>query len=45
MSVSDNRREEMPSEAVTRGVLEKKVSLQILQSSQRNTCARVSFLI
>ena len=33
------------SEAATRGVLCKKVFLQISQNSQENTCARVSFLI
>ena len=32
-------------EAATRGVLCKKVFLEILQNSQENTCARVSFLI
>ena len=31
------------SEAATRGVLRKKVFLEILQTSQENTCARVSF--
>ena len=31
--------------AVTRGVLEKKVFLEISQNSQENTCDRVSFLI
>ena len=35
----------MPPEAATRGVLLKKVFLKILQNSQKNTCARVSFLI
>ena len=34
-----------PTEAVTKGVLYKKVLLQISQNSQENTCARVSFLI
>ena len=29
----------------TRGVLSKKVFLEILQNSRENTCARVSFLI
>ena len=33
------------TEAVTRGVLCKKVFLEISQNSQENTCARVSFLI
>ena len=33
------------TEAATRGVLEKKVFLEISQNSQENTCARVSFLI
>ena len=33
------------TEAATRGVLCKKVILEISQSSQGNTCARVSFLI
>ena len=32
-------------EAATGGVLYKKVFLKILQNSQENTCARVSFLI
>ena len=32
-------------EAATRGVLWKKVFLEILQNSQENTCTRVSFLI
>ena len=32
------------SEAATRGVLCKKVFLEISQNSQENTCARVSFL-
>ena len=32
-------------EAATRGVLCKKVFLEISQNSQENTCARVSFLI
>ena len=32
-------------EAATRGVLIEKVFLEILQNSQENTCARVSFLI
>ena len=39
---SKNKR---PSEAATRGVLWKKVFLEISQNSQENTCARVSFLI
>ena len=34
-----------PSEAASRGVLLQKVFLEISQSSQENTCARVSFLI
>ena len=33
------------SEAATRGVLYKEVFLEILQNSQENTCARVSFLM
>ena len=33
------------TEAATRGVLFKKVFLEISQNSQENTCARVSFLI
>ena len=33
------------SETVIRGVLWKKVILEISQNSQENTCARVSFLI
>ena len=33
------------SEAATRGVLCKKVFLEISQNSQENTCTRVSFLI
>ena len=33
------------TEAATRGVLCKKVFLEISQNSQENTCARVSFLI
>ena len=33
------------TEAATRGALCKKVFLEISQSSQENTCARVSFLI
>ena len=33
------------SEAATRGVLCKKVFLEISQNSQEKTCARVSFLI
>ena len=32
-------------EAATRGVLWKKVLLEILQNSQENTCARASFLL
>ena len=32
-------------EAATRGVLCKKVFLEISQNSQENTCVRVSFLI
>ena len=35
----------MFAEAATRGVLQKKVFLEISQNSQENTCARVSFLI
>ena len=33
------------TETATRGVLYKKVCLEISQNSQENTCARVSFLI
>ena len=33
------------TEAATAGVFLKKVSLDILQNSQENTCARVSFLL
>ena len=33
------------TEAATRGVLWEKVFLEISQNSQKNTCARVSFLI
>ena len=33
------------TEAATRGVLYKKVFLEISQYSQENTCARASFLI
>ena len=33
------------TEAATRGVLLKKVILEISQNLQENTCARVSFLI
>ena len=33
------------AEAATRGVLWKKVFLEIWQNSPENTCARVSFLI
>ena len=33
------------SETATRGVLCKKVFLEISQNSQENTCARASFLI
>ena len=33
------------TEAAARGVLQKKMFLEILQNSQENTCARVSFLI
>ena len=33
------------SEAASRGVLYKKVFLEISQNSQGNTCAKVSFLI
>ena len=33
------------TEADIRGVLLKKVFLEILQNSQKDTCARVSFLI
>ena len=33
------------TEAATEGVLWEKMFLKILQNSQENTCARVSFLI
>ena len=33
------------SKVATRGVLKKKVLLEILQNSQKSTCARVSFFI
>ena len=33
------------AEAATKGVLEEKVFLEILQNSLENTCARVSLLI
>ena len=33
------------TEPTTGGVLKKKVALEILQNSQENTCAKVSFLI
>ena len=33
------------TEAVTRGVLLKRVFVEIWQNSQENTCARASFLI
>ena len=39
------RRKRSKTEAATRGVLCKKVFLEISQNSQGNTCARVSFLI
>ena len=35
----------MFAEAATRGILQKKVFLEISQNSHENTCARVSFLI
>ena len=35
----------MSDKAATRGVLEKKVFLEISQNSQENTCARAFFLI
>ena len=37
--------EPLSAEAATRGVLRKKVFLEIWQNLQENTCARVSFLI
>ena len=43
LSILKNIYELLP-EAATRGVLYKKVFLQISQNSQENTCARVSFL-
>ena len=33
------------AEAATGGILEENVFLEISQNSQKNTCARVSFLI
>ena len=33
----------MMTEAATKGVLHKKLFLKILQNSQENTCARVSY--
>ena len=36
--------EQVCPEAATRGVLQKKVFLEISQNSQENTCVRVSFL-
>ena len=41
----ENTRTLKNAEAATRGVLQKKVFLQMLQKSQENTCTRVSFLI
>ena len=41
---SSNENED-PAEAAARGVLWKKLFLEISQNSQVNTCARVSFLI
>ena len=38
-------RNRLSAEAATRGVLCKKVFLEISQNSQENTCDRVSFLI
>ena len=35
----------MELEATTRGILSKKVFLEISQNSQENTCSRASFLI
>ena len=35
----------LPTEAANKGVLYKKVFLEILQNSLENTCAKVSFLI
>ena len=32
------------TEAATRGVLQKKLLLKMLQNSQENTCARVNFI-
>ena len=33
------------TEAVTRGVVQEKVFLEILQNSQENTCTKASFLV
>ena len=44
-SAKRNKRYNKCSEAATRGVLWKKVFLEISQNSQQNTCGRVSFLI
>ena len=35
----------LKTEAATRGVLRKKLFLEISQNSQENTCARISLLI
>ena len=35
----------LDTEAATEGVLYEKMFLEILQNSQENTCAKVSFLI
>ena len=45
MSIQSNRFSEKDLEAATRGVLYKKVFLEISQNSQENNRARVSFLI
>ena len=37
--------DEIFAAAATRGILEKKTYLKILQNSQENTCSRVSFLV
>ena len=46
LTISKTVLHNLPStKAATRGVLYKKVFLEISQNSQENTCARVSFLI
>ena len=45
LSVHRSSRLDVLTEAATRGVLCKKVFLEISQDSQENSCVRVSFLI